>query len=117
MYQDIQKIRKEYHIYITFVIFLISLQLICNLIEPITINFGYFKLPASALFYVFSFAASDIITENFGFKMAVSATYYNIIAQIVFCGIAAVVNYGLPTHFDSNQGEATFHYFFPFFLI
>jgi uncharacterized PurR-regulated membrane protein YhhQ (DUF165 family) len=79
----VQQVNKEYQIYFLFVVFIISLQLICNTIEPIILTIGTFKIPASAVFYVLSFAISDVITENFGFKLAVRATVLNVIAQLI----------------------------------
>jgi uncharacterized integral membrane protein (TIGR00697 family) len=72
-----------------------------------------FKIPASAIFYVLSFAISDVIAENFGFKLAVRATVLNIISQFVFCGIAAIV-YTLPKELISQQASDSFNYIFHF---
>lgn len=107
------QVNKEYQIYFLFVVFIISLQLICNTIEPIIFTFGMFKVPASALFYVLSFAISDVITENFGFKLAVRATVLNVIAQLIYCGIAAIV-FIVPKQYQATQAADSFQYIFHF---
>jgi uncharacterized integral membrane protein (TIGR00697 family) len=109
------QVNKEYQIYFLLVVFLISLQLICNTIEPIIFIFSGFKIPASALFYVFSFAVCDIITENFGFKLAVRATILNVIAQLTYCGIATMVIL-IPKEYqaDSSHASESFQYIFHF---
>lgn len=86
------QLAREYQIYFFLATCIISIQLICNTIEPIIFTTGWFSIPASAIFYVLSFAISDIITENFGFNLAVHAVIFNIFAQITYCGIAAVVS-------------------------
>src|SRR5260370_179817 len=107
------QLNKEYQIYFMFVVFIISLQLICNTIEPIIFSYGAFRVPASALFYVVSFGISDVITENFGFKLAVRATVLNIIAQLIYCGIAAIV-FIFPKQYQAQQAAESFQYIFHF---
>lgn len=109
----VYQINKEYQIYFLFVISLISLQLICNTIEPIILNFDSIKIPASAVFYVFSFTICDVITENFGFKLAVRATILNIIAQLIYCGIAFIVFF-IPKKFQAEHAANSFQYIFHF---
>lgn len=109
----INQINKEYQIYFLLVTMLVSLQLICNTIEPIIVSIGVFTLPASAVFYVLSFAISDILTENFGFRLAVRASLFNAIAQFIFCGIATAV-YFLPKEFESSKYFDGFSYLFHF---
>lgn len=111
--QVVLQINKEYQIYFMFVVFIISLQLICNTIEPIIFSYGVFRVPASALFYVLSFAISDVITENFGFKLAVRATVLNVIAQLIYCGIAAIV-FVVPKQYQAVQAADSFQYIFHF---
>jgi len=110
---DITQLNKEYQIYFMFVVCLISLQLICNTIEPIIFSFGILKIPASAIFYVLSFAVSDVITENFGFKLAVRATVLNIISQFIYCGIATAV-FLMPKKFQTTDAADSFQYIFHF---
>lgn len=107
------QINKEYQIYFLFVVFLISLQLICNTIEPIILTLGKFKIPASAVFYVLSFAISDIITEVFGFKLAVRATVLNVISQLIYCSIAATI-FLVPKSFQTLHAAESFQYIFHF---
>jgi uncharacterized PurR-regulated membrane protein YhhQ (DUF165 family) len=109
----IQQINKEYQIYFLFVVFIVSLQLICNTIEPIIFSYGSFRAPASSIFYVLSFTVSDIITENFGFKLAVRATVLNVIAQFIYCGIAAIV-YIAPKQYLDSHAVNSFQYMFQF---
>lgn len=110
---DILQINREYQIYFLFVILLISLQLICNTIEPIILSLGALKIPASALFYVLSFAISDVITENFGFKLAVRATILNITAQLIYCGVATIIFF-LPKEYQATHAADSFQYIFHF---
>lgn len=109
----VHQVNREYQIYFVFVVFIVSLQLICNTIEPIVFSFGAFKIPASAVFYVLSFAISDVITENFGFKLAVRATVLNVLAQLIYCGIATLV-YLVPKEFQGAQASDSFQYIFQF---
>jgi len=109
----VNQVNKEYQIYFMFVVFIISLQLICNTIEPIIFNFNAFQLPASAVFYVLSFAICDIITENFGFKLAVRATILNVVAQLIYCGIAAIV-FLVPKEYQTAQAAESFQFIFRF---
>lgn len=104
---NIEKIHREYQIYFLLVTILIGLQLICNTIEPLIYSFGYLKIPASALFYVLSFAISDILTENFGFKLAVRATVFNVISQLIFCGIASIIHF-IPDKFHAPGFDENF---------
>lgn len=109
----IYQVNREYQIYFVFVVFLISLQLICNTIEPIILSVGHFRLPASAIFYVLSFAICDVITENFGFKLAIRATVLNVIAQIIYCGIAAIV-FLIPKEYQGIEAAMSFRTIFHF---
>lgn len=109
----IYQVNKEYQIYFFFVVFLISLQLICNTIEPIIFSFGFFRIPASAMFYVLSFAVCDVITENFGFKLAVRATVLNVISQLIYCGIATIV-FLAPKQYQAAHAADSFQYIFNF---
>lgn len=109
----VNQINNEYQIYILFVVVLISLQLICNTIEPIIIRYGIFKIPASAIFYVLSFAIADILTENFGFQLAVRATVLNVISQFIYCGIATIV-YLYPLNTQSFYTQESYQYIFHF---
>lgn len=110
----INQIQKELKIYTLSVVALCSLQLICNVLEPGKINLYFFFVPTSALYYVISFVISGIIVEEYGFKMAVKATYYNVISQIIFCGIAFVTLQFLKPTYTSYGVKVSQDYFFHF---
>lgn len=108
---NLKQISIEYHIYFFFVTLLIALQLVCNLIIGVQTTIFGFNITASAIFYVFSFAISDLIAERYGFERAVKATVYNLISQIIFCGITLIVVIYFEINI-SSQGGASVKYFY-----
>lgn len=110
------QVNKEYQIYTLLTVALISLQLICNTIEPVVLQISLFKIPMSAIFYVISFAICDVVTENFGFKLAVRITVLNVISQLIYCGIAATI-FLVPEQFHTMQSEEYFHTLFRFLSV
>lgn len=90
----------------------VSLSIICNLIVGVEVEFSWlpYAVPASALFYVFTFMFADIVAEIYGFEKAVRMTVYNIIAQAITCGIIFLLIHCLPANID-EQSESIMYFF------
>ncbi|MCL9780642.1 VUT family protein [Vibrio sp. S4M6] len=112
--QRARKLEKEYSIYNLLVVFLIILQLVCDIIIPITLKTPVLIAPISAVFFMFSFLVSDILTDNFGFERAVKATFFSCVAQVIFCVILGLAIYVLPTDFHGEQHRQAYLYIFSF---
>ena len=91
-----------------------SLSIICNIIMGVEVHiplyFTVMRIPASALFYVLTFMICDIVAEIYGFEKAVRVTVYNVIAQVITCGIVFFLVYLMPASMD-RQSESIMYFF------